>query len=447
MANLDSLLRVQRLTTARRLVYRHPDLSLEILQTASGDRAENPTIRFIAQARDQQCGVGSADRGWDAMLADRLAHADRYTAYDQARSRLFEEFKLGNGQKACDLPLVKLASSTPSPLLTVDAAMLSGTALLFANRPTEAAASFKQAFELAQQNDVQLAAHAMLLWGNALRLAGDSAGAAQNWRNATTAAADCLARQIPTFDPVFWERASYLRPAQESWPDAVQQQLQTTSSLNYGGNGQGIVVAVGAAQSETPMFACLGQCRFARNEPQAALLAFKRAETSATDPAVQSQLRLEEAKCLSRLQQEGAATAILMGMVNSKDPAMMQPALALLGSIKLQSGQTEFGQRLLQRAIEQNQPFEWPQRGEAEADLGLAYLMQNDEASGMRWLRSAQKRFEAAGQHELLAKSLWNEAQYLEHKGKNKAEVDAITDRLRTLEVAAAPGAELNKAR
>src|SRR5262249_10794664 len=160
------------------------------------------------------------------------------------------------------------------------------------------------------------------------------------------------------------------------------------------------------------LFTCLGQHRFARNEPQAALLAFKRAETSATEPAVQAQLRLEQAKCLSRLQQEGAATAILMAMINKQEPGLYQPALAILGSIKLQSGQTDFGQRLLQRALEPSPAFEWPQRGEAEADLGLAYLMQGDEPAGLRWLHSAQRRFEAAGQHELLAKSLWNEARY-----------------------------------
>ena len=92
-------------------------------------------------------------------------------------------------------------------------------------------------------------------------------------------------------------------------------------------------------------------------------------------------------------------------------------------SIKLQSGQTEFGHDCSQRALEQEPAVDWPQRGEAEADFGLACLMQGDEPAGLRWLHSAQRRFEAAGQHELLAKSLWNEAQYCGHQGKHKAEL------------------------
>jgi ATP/maltotriose-dependent transcriptional regulator MalT len=172
----------------------------------------------------------------------------------------------------------------------------------------------------------------------------------------------------------------------------------------------------------------------ARNEPQVALLAFKRADTATADALVQDQLRLEEAKCLSRLGQAGAATAILMAMAKKPEPRLARPALALLGSIKLQSGQTEFGQKLLQRALEQEPAIDWPQRGEAEADFGLACLIQGDEQAGLRWLHEAQHRFEAAGQHELLTKSLWNEASYFEHQGQHKAEAATVNARLRSLE-------------
>jgi len=432
LAMLDQLITAQRMVTARRVVWRHPDLSIEILQTATAERLANKTIQFVAQARDSQCGASSPTLGWQGLLADRLAHPEHYAEYDKTRVRLFEEFKLGEASKACDLPLMKLADNSPSPLLMIDATMLTATAQLFAERATDAVATFAKAFELARPLDPQQAAYAQLMLSDAQRLAGDASGAAQHWRDATLAAAECLERPIPILDPVFWERASYLRPAQESWPEPVLQQFRTTSGLNYGQQDASTPVAGG--QSETPLFASLAKCRYQRNEPQAALLAFKRAETSAVDPVLQAQLRREEAKCLTRLMQDGAATAILMGMVNQAEPAIKQPALALLGSIKLQGGQAEFGQRLLSRALEADPKVDWGERSDAEADLGLAYLLQGDETNGLRLLHAAQQHFAAAGQHELLVKCLWNEARYFEHKGKHSHELQTLEAQIKSLE-------------
>jgi hypothetical protein len=114
--------------------------------------------------------------------------------------------------------------------------------------------------------------------------------------------------------------------------------------------------------------------------------------------------------------------------------AMARPALALLGGLKLQSGNTQLGLALLERALSQEPVPEWPERAEAEADLGLAQLMVGNEVQGLERLHGAQRRFEANRQHDLLIRSLWNEGRYLEHKGKHKAEVTAIEDRLRSLE-------------
>jgi hypothetical protein len=186
--------------------------------------------------------------------------------------------------------------------------------------------------------------------------------------------------------------------------------------------------------SEWALFACLGQWRIERNEPQAALLALKRAESCALDTGVQDRLRLAQAKALSRLEQHGAATAILMSLAKSPDPALAHSAMATFGGLKLQAGHTEFGFRVLQRALEEEPKADWPERGEAEADLGLAYLMMNDEPAGLRWLHDAQQRFEGNGDHELLAKCLWNESQYFDHKGKHKVEVEDLDTRLQAIE-------------
>jgi tetratricopeptide (TPR) repeat protein len=108
--------------------------------------------------------------------------------------------------------------------------------------------------------------------------------------------------------------------------------------------------------------------------------------------------------------------------------------MALLGSLKLESGQLEFGFKMLQRALELQPQVDWSTRAEAEADLGLAYLMMGEEANGLRWLKQAQQRFESDGRVEMLAKSLRNESGYWKHKGKHKAEIEAIDERLEKLE-------------
>lgn len=427
---LDRLLREQRKTTARRLVFRHPDLSLEILQTAADDRAKSPTVKFVAAARDAQCLLSTPVEGWEALIADRASRSDRYTEYDSARAKLFEAFRLGDADEAASLPLVNLASGSSNPMLKLDALLLSGMAQLFAKRPVEAVPLFRQAAELARSNDAHQLPQALLMLANAQRLHGEYAASIDSWQQAALAAAELLGRPIPIADPTLWERASYLRPAQINWPPAVLAQLEVAGGLKPPGDNTGTT----AGGTEAPLFVCLGHWRLARNEPQAALLALKRAESASAEATTRNQLLLDEAKCLSRLQQVGAATAILMGMAKNSDPAVSSPALALLGSIKFNEGQSEFAQRLLQKAIETQPNADWPSRAEAEADLGLVDLVLGDEANGLRWLRTAQRRFEARGEHELLAKSLWNEASYLGHKGKHDAEVARLQEKLHAIE-------------
>jgi hypothetical protein len=65
---------------------------------------------------------------------------------------------------------------------------------------------------------------------------------------------------------------------------------------------------------------------------------------------------------------------------------------------KLQQGSAHEGFNLLRNAVEEGAAAAWPARAEAEADLGLAYLMIGDEASGRRWLQRPQQGFEASGQ-------------------------------------------------
>jgi hypothetical protein len=75
----------------------------------------------------------------------------------------------------------------------------------------------------------------------------------------------------------------------------------------------------------------------------------------------------------------------------------------------------------------------WPERAEAEADLGLAYLLMGDEASGLRWLHSGQKGFEMARKDAELVQSLENEAEYLA-QAKKCDQADALRQRVAKME-------------
>jgi hypothetical protein len=88
---------------------------------------------------------------------------------------------------------------------------------------------------------------------------------------------------------------------------------------------------------------------------------------------------------------------------------------------------------VLKKAVEESPSPDWPGRGEAEADLGLAYVMTGAEADGLRWLHSGQQHFEAAGDHELLLVSLDNEARYYE-KTQKADEAARVRQRMQALE-------------
>ncbi len=348
-----------------------------------------------------------------------------------------ELFRLGRAQDAVELKLASLASMAPNSLLTIDAGQLTGIAVQLAGRPAEAAAILAKTAEIAKGQDVHQAAYLLLLLSDAERCAGQFERANDAWQQSTTLASDSLVAKTPIRDPVFWERAAYLRPVKITWPEPVLRRLVELSRLPV--PTEAVISSTDAvtAQGECALFACLGQWRYERNEPQASLLAFKRAETCTDDEPTKERLRFCQAKALFRLEQAGTATAILVELSKRTDSEMARPAMALLGGLKLQSGNTQLGLTLLERALSQESVPDWPERAEAEADLGLAQLMVGNEAQGLERLHAAQRRFEMSRQHDLLMKSLWNEARYWEHKGKHKAELTAIESRLRSLELAA----------
>ena len=117
-----------------------------------------------------------------------------------------------------------------------------------------------------------------------------------------------------------------------------------------------------------------------------------------SNPLAAARLQIAQTRALVRLGQSSAATAMLINLAGQGDPQVARPAMALLGTLKLRQGAAEQGFNLLHRAVEQDSALAWPERTEAEANLGLAYLIVGDEPTGLRWLHEAQQSFESAGQ-------------------------------------------------
>ncbi|HYV35249.1 MAG TPA: hypothetical protein VE988_06070, partial [Gemmataceae bacterium] len=171
---------------------------------------------------------------------------------------------------------------------------------------------------------------------------------------------------------------------------------------------------------------------------QTALLAYKRAETNAQTPSQRDELQLLQAKTLLSMRQDVAAVTLLARLAEVPDPKVVAPALGLLGSTKLKQGDHKYGLALLQRAVEWRGNSEWPGRAEAQADLGLAYLMNGDEVNGLRCLHEAQSSLEKEGASDMLTQCLVNEAHYLDRTDK-KDQAARVQEKINRVQVAANP--------
>lgn len=428
LEQVDRLLAQERRGSLRAYIERFPDVALETLRSTKSADAARPAVRFVAETYDRQVLTTPGD-GWTATL-DRRAKAPRqYAALETARADLLERIRLGRGHEAANTKLVEHAEELRDPQLLVDAAHLQSIALMLDERPAEAAAIVDRALHTVAAYDAVQAAQLQLVASDLLRRTGDGAGADRRWQLAVDLAAQQLQRSRAVFDPSFWERASYLRPVNQPWSAAVA----SLHLARLGVAGPGESTLWPAAESEAAVWGAIGAARAERGETQSALLALKRAESGTGRESLQERLRLLQAITLFRMDQATAATAILVAQSSKPNPSVARPALATLGAQKLQAGDAIAGYRLLNKAFEQPELIDWPERGQAEADLGLVYLMRGEQATGLRHCHAAQTRFQADHDVESLAKSLANEVKFYEHVG-NKAEAARVRARLGEVE-------------
>lgn len=419
LRHVTDLLTAGRAEAAARFVRRYPDVALEAVRQATVDDAAAPSLKTAARILDEQAGAAA----WGPLIQDRADHPERFKAYDAARKQFVD---LLRGGKPRDALGVSLAKHAPAPLLEADAHQLVGEASLLADRPADAAAAFATAAARAQALSPSWACQLGLLLGEAQRRAGKVADGAGSWQQAVVLASRQLTTAAPVFDPVFWEHASYLRPASSSWPGPVMQQFAAViGDLPNPGN------AAAHSLDESWLWAGIGQWRLDRHEPQAALAACKRAESLTLDEKFQARLRLSQAQALAQLDQAAPAMALLAPMAAKTGDPSAAPALAMLGALKLRAGNTEQALALLKKAVEGTSSV-WPGRGQAEADLGLAYVMTGRPTEGLQWLHAAQARFESAHDADLLRQALENELRYWEHL-KKADEAARVRERLKAV--------------
>lgn len=434
-----ALLREEKPANAARFVRLYPDVAWDLLRNVATDDADNPALKAIAAAHHADCGGKGVEPSWIALLEARAERPDAYRTHDEKRQKFLQYLRTGRPADALALKLQQIPDRAPGALLMIDALHLNAMALLLDNRPAEAAESLKQAIAAAENLPYQ-AAYLTLLQSEALRRAGHIDQADVAWTKAVRIATAGNSQGQPIADPVFWERASYLRPVDIAWP------RPTSAALAKWCAGEAIALsepppvkqaasvdAETLAFGELSVWVTIGHYRLRRNEPQAALVALKRAEAMATREITKHRLRLLEARALLELEQTAPAVALLVQLSGVDDPRISHAAMAALGTVKLQSGNTKQGFNLLREAVEEGDSIDWPGRAQAEADLGLAYLIMGDEPAGLKWLHRAQQEFEASGSEEHLAQSLENELAYLQ-QAKKKNDARQVQQRLERLQ-------------
>ncbi len=420
------------LDTARRWVERHPDQASELLRRATPQDAQDANLRRIAWFHDEHCCRRGPEAGWHALLIDRGERPNHYTAWDTQRERVAGMLRNGAFEQAANVDLPAVAAKLKQPLVAIDAYQLHGVSLLVGDRPREAAGAWHRAAELARDAFPYLAIEALLLQSEALRRAEEPEAAARAWAQSVTLAADLLHQPRPIHDPVYWDRAAYLRPVPHEWPpaclDAVLRYAQSPLAQRDARTLHVVCSAVGDSsvglpEPESLIWSAIGDWRALRHEHQAALVAWKRAEAATRNPTRRAWLRLGQARALIGLDQSQAATAVLMELA-SDDPTRPEAraALAMLGSLKVQVGQTQQGFHLLRNALESEggEPHDWPGRLQAEADYGLCCLLMGDAANGLAWLERAQRGFRQRGDSAALAQCLENQAAWHEHNGQTR---------------------------
>ncbi|MEM6469822.1 MAG: hypothetical protein AAF802_09745 [Planctomycetota bacterium] len=433
-----SLVDAERYAAATVLVSRQPDYAYQILSSelSRGDSS----LEDLAAAYDRFCG---GTPNWQTLAN----HPSQQPIENYFAGRKQFLGAISNGRYAAteEVNLVELAEAAGSEALIVDAYYQHGIGALLRQDNATAADLFAASADHAADRHGMQAASAKLMCSESSRRAGDFARAIEEWQQSVQIACSQIRNRNLT-DPNFWDQAAYLQPVGTAWPADI---VPTFAGIGRGNAcvirtellRQLSVIEEGTVLSGTVPPACwvesaVGSWRASRGESQKSLLSLKKAESLTDSKAAKDWLRIAQAPVLVQVGQNGAATSLLAPLIAREDnsPEMLA-AMSKLGVIKLSTGASRHGVRLLHRAVIDSDGIDWPGKSTARADLALGMLMIGEDAEGMAQLEQAQLQFESEAELEQLAKSLTNHQKYLKHQEADKTRIAAITERLESLQL------------
>ncbi len=398
------------------VICRYPEAALETLKRSRSAQAKDARLLKLAQLVDRRLGDKAAN--WSELVADKARTPAKYQAYETLREITL---KLHSAQQHDKVDLAGWQKLTPSlpPILQAEALRLQAITHLACLRHEPAAAALERAVELASGSPLE-AAHLRLLLGDVCHRCEKHERAVALWSQAILAASRYVIGQDPVLDPAFWERAIVGHPYGIHWPAATKDALAAILRENFLGGTKWNLSAPtkdGYQHGEEAVWLWVGHARLVRKEGKSALVAFKRAESLANNEELVDRLRICQAQAFALMGQSVAALPLLVAIIQKRQD-LAPTALAALGSIKVSEGMIEPGAKLLANALQLGKDRAWQGRAEAEADFGLALLVQGRESEGLASLHRAQARFEQAGQHEEWTQALLNESAYLENIGQ-----------------------------
>lgn len=384
----------------RRLIARRPDSALELLRETSPEDGVRPDRTSVAAAYDALFD-SSAEDGWSVALRRQTTDIREFTGFRRARSQLLSHIAAGKPEEAAKVDMVAALPVNPPSALAVEARRLAGLAAFLSDEPARAVQQWSAAAELGAAGPRHVRMEIQLLLSEAARRSRRVEQASAAWRAAGVAG-------VGVNDPELWERALAGRPVGTPWPEAVIAAWRAGTSAH-----DDLKLAAGAEPAAADVLMRIGRMRLARRSPQAALLAFSRAESETDDPRLSALARIHRVHVMIGLQQPGSAGAMLEELVRHRDPTVARRAQAMMGYIQCRYVDSKRGLATLREAVAAADGGEWPDKSRSMADLGLCLLLAGQEKDGLTWLHEAQFRFEREGLLEDLAQSLANEFEYL----------------------------------
>lgn len=373
-ARIAELIAVDRDEDTRELVRLFPDLAEEAILSAS---PTSPRVyREIAAWLDAQ--AEPARGGWSALVADRETDPERYAGFQKSRASIWPALRRGAFTEVARLELAP-PSDGPTPWPEIDALLLRGTATLAAGRPGDAADDIDAAADLAASWDPRVETRTRLLAALAHKLNG-------NFEASMDARLSAIGR---------------LRVTEIYDPMILRLMLETTSTPSN----------THAGPSPRSVRARLGRVEIQRGSPQAALLAWRAAETESGAEPPTNVLRLCQAEALIALQQDEAAIAMLAGLARTE---VRPEALAMLGLVHLRRSQIDTGLAMLREAVESTTAESHPH---VYADAGLALISTDEPKTGRSLLDAARAGYQTTEDDAGLRRLLINQLRYAESIG------------------------------